>query len=207
MVFLTDKEIDWLNVNFPRLTYDQISNSISGRIGIDMHYLDNPVIKDSYNVRIDMASMTTRNELPDVYNTDNRIINVAKKKGKPIADFHIDGNGKLCMMFPLKFSKFYPNGFEIAPFMTHLSSHLYWVSYYELYNKEPWRGEFHGNVAMLDYFSDPSNYDLILKNKQQLEMVRSYYKRMKGKGIALSKLRNLLKEPSFVKELFKDIRL
>lgn len=207
MVFLTDKEIDWLRVNFPRLTYDQISNSISGRIDIDMHYLNNPVIKDSYYVRIDMASMTTRNELPDVYNTDNRIINAAKKKGKPIADFHMDVNGKLCMMFPFKFSKFYPNGFEIVPFMTHLSSHLYWVSYYELYNKEPWRGEFHGNVAMLDYFSDPSNYDLILENKQQLEMVRNYYKRMKGKGIALSKLRNLLREPSFVKELFKDIRL
>lgn len=108
---------------------------------------------------------------------------------------------------PLKFTKFYPNGFEIEPFMNHLSSHLYWVSHYELYNKEPWPGEFHGDVAVLDYFSDFNNYDLILKDRLQLELVRSQYKRMKGKGIALSKLRNLLRDPNFVKELFKDIQL
>ena len=207
MVFLTDKEIDWLRVNFPRLTYDQISNSISGRIDIDMHYLDNPVIKDSYYVRIDMTVMTTRNKLPDVYNTDNRIINAAKKKGKSIADFHIDANGKLCMMFPLKFSKFYPKGFDIASFMAHLSSHLYWVSYYELYNKEPWRGELHGGAALLDYISDSNNYDTILNDKQQLEIIRHYYKRVKGKGIALSKLRNQLSNSQFTNDLFKDIQL
>lgn len=207
MVILTDKEKDWLKANYSTLTYDQTSNSISGRMDINAHYLDLPVIKDSYYVRIDLSTMKSRNELPNVYNIDRRIINAAKKKGKPTADFHVDGKGKLCMMFPLKFTKFYPNGFEIESFMAHLNSHLYWVSYFELYDKEPWRGELHGEVALLDYISDSSNYDMILENRQQLEIVRAYYKRVKGKGIALSKLRNQLGNPKFTDNLFKKIRL
>lgn len=202
MVFLTDKEIDWLSTNYPQLSYDQTSNSVSGRMDIDTRYQDCPIIKDSYSVRIDFSSMKSRNELPIVYNTDKRIVNAAKKKGKPNADFHIDDKGKLCMMFPLKFTKYYPNGFEIESFMAHLSSHLYWVSHYDLYNIEPWPGEFHGEVAMFDYISDPNNYDIILKDRQQLELIRFYYKRFKGKGIALSKLKNQLTNPRFVKDLF-----
>ncbi len=207
MVFLTDKEKNWLIANYHTLTYDQTSNSIFGRMDINVHYLDLPVIKDSYSVRIDLSTMKSRNELPDVYNTDHRILNAAKKKGKPTADFHIDNKGKLCMIYPLKFAKFYPSGFKIEPFMAHLSSHLYWVSHYELYDKEPWRGELHGGAALLDYISDSDNYDTILNDKKQLEMVRTYYKCVKGKGIALSKLRNQLSNPQFTKDLFKDIRL
>ena len=207
MVFLTDQEKNWLHANYPSLTYDQTSNSISGRMDINTHYLDRPIIKDSYSVRIDLSAMKSRNEMPDVYNTDRRIINAAKKKGKPTADFHIDDKGKLCMILPLKFTKFYPDGFKLELFMAHLSSHLYWVSHYDLYNKEPWRGELHGEVALLDYISDSSNYDVILGNKQQLELVRAYYKCIKGKGIALSKLRNQLMNPQFTNDVFKNLRL
>lgn len=202
MVELTPNERLWLKNNFPELHYDLGKHRLFGKVNFSLRYNEIPVIKGSYCVEVDFSSMKDRSELPSVYNTDRQIINAAKRKRKPLADFHIDSDGKLCMIFPCKLPQFYANGFNIQEFMIHLCNHLYWVSCYDLYDKEPWPGEKHGDEALIEYITDYSNIDLIVKDKKQLEFFRSLFNKKYGKGIAINKLKNrLLADKSLFMEL------
>lgn len=202
MVELTHNEQTWLKQYYPELRYDSSNHKLYGKVSFSLRYEDLPVIKGSYNIEVDFSLMKDRSDFPCVYNTDHRIIDAAKRKRKPLADFHIDGNGKLCMILPCKIPQFYTNGFNIQEFMTHLCNHLYWVSHYDLYDKEPWPGEKHGTEAFLEYITDYNNISLIVKDNKQLEILRSVYKKKYGKGIALNKLKNrLLNEKLFFIDL------
>ena len=53
---------------------------------------------------------------------------------------------------PERFSEYYPSGFELELFFTHLIEHLYWVAYFERYDKAPWEAEAHGDAAVAAYY-------------------------------------------------------
>lgn len=201
MVTLTADEIKWLGENYPQLFYDAESGIIQGTISFRMHYQSKENISDSYFIKIDMSNMESRSDLPIVYNPDNRILKIAKRKKKFFGDLHLNSDNSLCLIFPPKVSQYYPNGFSISTFITHLCSHLYWVSYYERYNEEPWPGEKHGFDALLDYIIE--NPKLVKEDKNLLQIVRCVYKKKNSKGIALCKLRNKIDEENFLKELFE----
>ena len=202
MVELTHSEQTWLKQYYPELSYDSSNHKLFGKVSFSLRYEDLPVIKGAYNVEVDFSLMKDRSDFPCVYNTDHRIIDAAKRKRKPLADFHIDSDGKLCMILPCKMPQFYTNGFNIQEFMTHLCNHLYWVSHYDLYDKEPWPGEKHGNEALIEYVKDYRNINLIVNDKKQLELFRVLFNKKYGKGIALNKLKNrLLTDESLFKEL------
>jgi hypothetical protein len=192
MVELTPCEQTWLKENYPELSYDSTRHKLSGKVGFSLRYEDLPVIKDSYVIKVDFSQMKDRLDFPSVYNTDHRILNAAKRKHKPYIDFHIGKDGKLCMILPCKLPQVYPNGFNIQDFMSHLCNHLYWVSFYELYDKEPWTGEKHGDAALIEYARDYNNINLITKDRKQLELFRVLFKKKYGKGIAINKLKNKL---------------
>lgn len=185
------------------MVYDARDNIITGIVPFNLHYYDEPTIKDSYSIRIDLSRMNNRQELPLVYNPDGRIIRTAHRKHKEKGEFHINGDNTLCLMLPERFSSFYPNGFTIQEFMRHLCNHLYWVSYMELYDKEPWPAEKHGYAAIYDFFRNEKNIDIIVGDKHLIEEIRFFYKKKFGKGIAKYKLKRLIKRvPSFLEKIF-----
>ena len=97
---------------------------------------------------------------------------------------------------PARFREYYPEGFTLQSFFKHLSEHLYWVAYYERYNKAPWPAELHGDDAMIELLCE--DIDDTLRNKVKFEVLRKLYKKKFGHGIAKSKLARRLKEQSFI---------
>lgn len=181
MVHLTEDERIWLQVNYPQLNYDEERSIINGTFPIN-HTYRGCTIKDKFEILIPLWQMRNRNEYPVVFNTDGRINNIAKRKKIDCIDLHIGENKRLCLGLPERFEEYYPSGFDIQTFCKHLSEHLYWVSYFERYNKEPWPAELHGNCAKIEF----------LIEKQEIEGLRKLYKQITGRGIAKQKLRNYL---------------
>jgi len=195
MVKLTDEEIKWLGEKFPQLNYNIDANEIVGTVKFKRNYKDCQTISDSYKVRIDLSKMKDRQCLPNVYNTDNRILSAAKRKGIDFKDFHINEyDDSLCLMLPVKFKQYYPSGFNIPDFMKHLCNHLYWVSHYERYEKEPWESEKHGEEALFEMAKDPT----------QIYYIRKLYKKRYRKSISILELKNKLNDPLFIIQLLKQ---
>ena len=192
MVELTHSEQTWLKENYPELSYDSTNHILNGKVSFSAQYGDLPVIKDKYAIKVDFSQMKDRYDFPCVYNTDHRILDAAKRKRKPYIDFHIGIDGKLCMILSCKLQQVYPNGFNIQDFMNHLCNHLYWVSFYELYDKEPWPGEKHGDEAWFECVTDYSNINLIVNDQKLLELFRKLFNKKYGRGIARNKLKNRL---------------
>lgn len=151
MVELTDREQEWLKDYYPNLSYNKKRGIISGEVNFYLRYKNCPSIKDSYNIKIDLSQMHDRSDFPKVYNTDNRISKIAERKQKSKADLHLYMDNSLCMILTQKIKISYPFGFRINDFMRHLKEHLYWISYYERYDKEAWLPEKHGQAAVIDY--------------------------------------------------------
>lgn len=199
MVHLTDSEIRWLGETYPELSYDTTTGFIRGPLYFKLKY-NEVVIADHFEILIDLASIDTRAGLPKVFNTDNRIKNSARRKNKSTADFHINGDGSLCLIFERKIDAFYPNGFELDRFIEHLSNHLYWISYYERFEREPWHGEEHGEKASVEMCID------MAFEQDNIDAIRIIHKSVLKRGIAKSKLKRLLRDKSLTQKLIKQIK-
>lgn len=194
MVRLRDDEIKWLKNNYPQLNYDEKRSVIAGLFSIN-HAFKNVTIRAGFEIEVQLWKMYDRNVYPLVYNTDGKINRIAKRKKMPSQDLHVYKNNMLCLGLPERFREYYPNGFELPTFFKHLEEHLYWVAYYERYNKAPWNAELHGDDALVDYYIE--NYDI--------ENLRKLFKKKKGKGIAKQKLRNYLSSEANIVLLKKMI--
>jgi hypothetical protein len=193
MVRLTTEEIDWLRQRYPLLSYDEERSCITGPFSIDHKYGDLPRIKDTYNICVNLRAMLNRNSYPVVYETDGRIKKIAERKKLPMCDLHVYPNNILCLGLPERFHEYYPNGFTLDQFFINLSSHFYWVSYFDRYNKEPWKAELHGDDATIEYYIDHGD----------IARLRKIYKEKTRYGIAKSKLQNYLKSESLIR-MFKN---
>ncbi len=196
MVRLTDVEIEWLRIHHPQMVYDEKRSVISGLFSID-HKYKGKAIKDSFQMEVRLYAMKSRGEYPCVYNSDGRIQKIAKRKKMRNEDLHIYGDNKLCLGLNARFEEYYPNGFNLQDFSQRLAEHLYWVAYYERYNKAPWPAELHGDDAIIEFLCE--NIGETLNQKAKIEELRKYYKLKFGRGIAKSKLARRLKDPSFIK--------
>jgi hypothetical protein len=142
----------------PRLNYNSIKNLISGFLDFNLTFTETGVlISDAYQIEIDLDRM--KNQLPVVKETGGRIIELAKKKGKNLSDLHIGPTGEMCIIIPPKIKEKYPNGFNLKKYIYHIQEHLYYISYYERYDKEAWPSYSHGDEGYLElYLSDPNKY-------------------------------------------------
>ena len=197
MVKLNEQEIEWLLGNYSQMVYDKERSVISGLFSIN-HCYKGITIKESFKIEVRLYAMKDRNEYPVVYNPDSRILKIAKRKNIRNEDLHVYDNNRLCLGLPARFYEYYPNGFDLQTFFKHLSEHLFWVAYYERYNKAPWPAELHGDDAVIEFLCE--NIDATMHSKTKLEELRKIYKRKLGRGIAKSKLIRCLKEPLFVKK-------
>lgn len=195
MVKLNKNEIEWLRNNYPQMIYNEERSVISGLFSINHNY-KGVNIKDCFKIEVRLYAMRNREEYPKVYNTDGRIRKIAKRKNMKILDLHVYSDNSLCLGLPARFYEYYPEGFNLQSFFKHLSEHLYWVAYYERYNKSPWPAELHGDDAMIELLCE--NIDDTLHDKIKFEELRKLYKEKFGHGIAKSKLVRRLKEKSFI---------
>lgn len=178
------------------MEYDMEKSVITGLFHIN-HSYKGVTIKASFQVEIRLVSMQNRNQYPVVINTDSKIKRIAKLKNLPCVDLHVYTDNRLCLGLPERFFDYYPSGFELELFFTHLIEHLYWVAYFERYDKAPWEAEAHGDAALAEYYIE----------RKDIENLRKVYKKILGKGIALSKLKRYLNSQERTKSLLKELGL
>lgn len=195
MVRLTEDEIRWLAEHCPSLKYDSERSIISGPFTINHRSLDKPAIKACFEIEVPLCLMKTRNEYPRVKDRAGKIAGIARRKKLPLCDLHLYPDMTLCLGIPERFREYYPNGFTIEKFIEHLNSHLYWVAYYDRYNEAPWAAEGHGDIARLEYYLETKDVDVL----------RELHKKILGKGIAKSKLKNILLSPSLFLSLKRKL--
>jgi hypothetical protein len=160
---LSELDIGILRDKAPQMHYDNARNTIIGQLDFHMQYQDNgEIIHDSYGIEIDLNRIS-KDGLPVVRETYGRIISIAKQWGVPHHDLHItNDNGEMCIIHPAKVKERYPHGFDLSILIDHIQEHLYWISYYEKYGKEPWPAYGHGELGYLElYLEDKRKYSEI----------------------------------------------
>lgn len=166
MVRLTEDEENWLKDNYPKLSYNRERSVIYGPFSIYHCYGDKPSIKATFEIEVRLWLMKSRNEYPIVYNTDNRILKIARRKCLSRDDLHINYDGTLCLGLPEKFSEYFPRGFYLEDLFSILSSFFYWIAYYERYDEAPWIAERHGSDARIEYYIEKGDIEIYKENVQ-----------------------------------------
>lgn len=157
---LTKENIEYLKDKYPELNYSPEENLIRGLFYFCRHYQGESIdsIYDVYQIEINLNILIEK-ILPTVRETAGRILKIALDKGLKPADLHInDNNGEMCLIIPPKIKETYPNGFDLKEYLKHVEEHLYWISYYEKFDKEPWPAQ--------DHFDD-GYLQLYLENKEK----------------------------------------
>ena len=187
IIKLSLEEIAYLG-EYPELIYEEGENVIRGILSFDLRYEDNETIKDKYQIEINLGLVSDEG-IPIVKETANRIIGISINKGKKSEDLHLNSSsGEMCIIIPPKAKERYPNGFNLRELLFHLQEHLYWISYYEKYNKPPWKEFGHHDLGYLE---------LYLENKEKYaEDCKKYFRcanrrLFKKKIIQLKKKYNL----------------
>lgn len=155
-IILSEGDLAILSERYPLLCYSVDQNVIKGEIHFDLTY--NEVrIKGNYSVEIELESRED-SILPIARETNGKILKIAKRKGIPPDDLHLNNNdGELCLIILFKEVDKYPNGFELEKFIKHLEDHFYWISFFNRYDKAPWKDQAHGVDGFVKlYYEDPS---------------------------------------------------
>lgn len=163
---LSKSDVDFLAKEYPKLIYDSERNLIQGTISFDLKYefVEEPAIQDSYDILIDLNSIKGLG-LPNIFEIKGRILEIASKKNLSHYDLHLNSvNGEMCMIISPKIKERYPNGFELNKFLKHTEEHLYWISYFEKYNKKPWKDQGHFEKGYVElYLEDKEKYSKEVK--------------------------------------------
>lgn len=184
---LNKEDIDFLEENYSKLTYNHKQNVIVGTLSFHLKYefIEEESIKDKYEIEIDLNQVSDLG-LPIVRETNERIFNIAKNKNLFFGDLHINNKeGEMCIILPPKVKEKYPNGFDLKILLEHLQEHLYWVSYFEKYDKKPWKEYGHGDLGY---------YELYLENKQLYSDIFKKYFSCKTRPDVRRKIKELKKK-------------
>ena len=140
---LTESEQLWLRNEQPQLFYLHKERKAYGFFSFKSVY-NECQITDRYEIAIDFARLEYY-RLPIVYEVGNKIAKVAKIHNKPLIDLHQYNDRHLCLIRPdVFYGIFSQRQFDIQDFCILINSFLYWQSYFDIYNQEPWPGEEHG---------------------------------------------------------------
>ncbi len=154
---LTYNDMSFLEEHYPSLSFVEDSNIITGVLVFDLTY-KGIRIKDNYHIEISLH-LKDKSILPIVKETENKILKIVKRKGINKEDLHLNNQqGELCLIIPPKEKIRYPNGFELEEFLYHIEEHLYWVSYYERYEKPPLKDQAHGLGGYIQLYHEDHSY-------------------------------------------------
>lgn len=181
---MTISDLSYLNENYPGMSYVKSKNMISGILAFDLVY--NEIrIRDKFHIEFELKP-GAESILPVVRETNNRILKIAKRKKIPTADLHLNSDmGELCLIIPPKEKERYPYGFELKEFLRHVEEHLYWVSFYERYEKPPWKEQAHGIRGYVELYDE--NHSFRPEIKEVVEKVQ-------GKPLSRTEFRKFIKQ-------------
>lgn len=180
-IVLSNEDINFLKEKYPGLIYDATENTICGELSFHRSFNEKPV-KGKYSIEFKLESCGD-SILPKVRETKGKILNIAKRKNISFADVHLNNEkGELCLIFPIKEKEFYPNGFELTRFINHIETHLYWVTFFDRYNKKPWKDEPHNREeALIKAVKNNKVYrkdlQVYLENEQKRKYSRPEFRR------------------------------
>jgi len=155
-IVLSEKELLLLSEIYPTLKYNKDKNTISGKLKFDLTYSsrNETRIKDEYSIEILLYS-PDGSYLPIVRETGDKIRKIAVRKKIDIKALHLNSaNGKMCIIIPPKEQERYPNGFKLQEYLHHLEEHFYWISYFDRYEKKPWKDQNHSENGYLELFKE-----------------------------------------------------
>ncbi len=155
-ITLSNDEITWLSQKYSKLKFNQSNNTITGKLEFDLVHAkgDNVRIKDDYSIEITLHTSDV-SCLPTVRETDGKIKRIADRKNIKTEDLHLNSdNGEMCIIIPPKERDRYPNGFELQQYLYHLEEHFYWISYFDRYEKKPWKDQAHSDIGYLELFKE-----------------------------------------------------
>ncbi len=186
VIKLNPEQIDFLNYNYPNLNYDLVNNVIKGTLSFNLKFKNQgEVIIDEYQIEIDLNNVSDLG-IPKVRETEGRIFEIASKKNKSSSDLHLNSiNGEMCIIIPPKAKERYPNGFDLKILLEHLEEHLYWVSFFEKFDKEPWMSYGHGEIGYLQ---------LLLENKEKYTFDFKKYFNCQSRADYRKKIKELKKK-------------
>ena len=140
-------------------------------------------LSDTYQLKIELRP-TIYSNIPAVFETGGRIIEISRRRNIPLADLHTYSNGMACLCLKLDEKLFFPNDFSFLTFIEKLVVPFYYSQkYFEEYFVWPWEDYSHGYLGWLEWYSDHSPHIVISTIEFLLQ-----YRTMYGK-------------PFFIKEL------
>ena len=170
-IVLSDNDFLFLSKNYPTLIYFKDNNTISGKLKFDLTYFSGikARIKDEYLIEISLHS-PNGSCLPIIRETEGKIKKIANRKKIQIEDLHLNSaDGEMCIIIPPKEQERYPNGFNIKEYLHHLEEHLYWISYFDRYEKKPWKDQAHSDIGYLEMFKE--------NKRKYRQSVKSYFEK------------------------------
>lgn len=184
-IILNNENFQLLEKKYPDLTYNESDNTISGVLSFYRSY-NGKTLKGKYSVEFKLED-SNDSVLPKVRETKGKILSIAKRKNISRADVHLNSEeGEICLIFPLKEKEFYPNGFELKRFLNHLEEYLYWITYFERYDKKPWDDEPHNAETAL--------IKAVKENKKYRKDLQGYKENKEKRKYSRSEFRRYLKE-------------
>lgn len=171
MKHLSINEKKWLKARFPKLEVNENEKgfTLKGDFIVDMSYDESlagryiifsdeearssgQYIYDVYQIIVDYQNV---NFIPEVYETSSRIKAFAQRKKIFLPDLHINDRGKLCLCpRPLEKVRL-SESYTIQDFFVHLVMPFFYAqSYYEKFNRWPWKDYSHGDSGILECYAD-----------------------------------------------------
>lgn len=181
-IILSSLDIEWLSEEYPSLKIT--SKKLKGEICIQRIFNDITIL-DCFNIEVNLK-YNEKSMLPSIRCTDDRIENISKELNKKLNDLHINENGTFCLtIYPEEIKFFKDNQFNIQEYFKNLvEPFLYWVCYYEKYNKAPWSEYAHGYLGIIEYIGDNDisfrkMYKLLKKEQISLREILNIYRQRK----------------------------
>ena len=168
---LKTKDIEWLNTQHPRLKIND--NQLVGKIDFQSSY-NNIELSDSYDIHVDLNTKL-KDSIPKVYETSEKIVNIAKKLNIDSVDLHLNTDNSLCLVIKDRENEYFEDEFTIQEYFENcIEPYLYWVSFYEKFGKAPWEEYAHGNLGYFELFDEGHITYEKLMNKFNLYEIRNY---------------------------------
>jgi len=171
-----DEDAKWLKEHYLGLKLHRKEGSIAEIVGVlsfsmtflqeeklyvinpNPDYSDGVKIEDEYQIRIELKRSKFSN-LPQVYETDYRLLRVAESRGIQKEDLHINPtSGSACLCIKPEENIKLPNGFNLQVFFNELVIPFFYAqSYFEKNNSWPWGQYSHGVLGFIEWYLEQAN--------------------------------------------------
>lgn len=169
-LIIKSSDQEWLSSNHPDLKISHDNNQvaeISGILAFSMLFIEegkpyiiNPdlncskgiLIQDKYKIKINFLG-TEFSDLPQVYEIDSRIKNLAQIRNLRLEDLHVNHNGAACLCINTDESTNLPSGFNLKDFFNNLVVPFFYAqSYFEKHYSWPWGQYSHGVWGLIEWY-------------------------------------------------------